>query len=101
MFHPASLSGQFQGELDKLFSRLGFLKSNVDKMDNYIAQRANMTAERFKSLTTRELWLDSEDAVDNNFLDKIVALENLPKRKVEENLFTFPNKFRQDIKLDN
>ena len=75
MFHPASMGGLFAGELDKIVSRLTFLQRYVDKMDVHTAKRAGMTYTEFKALTTRELWIDAEDALNKNIIDRIVHVD--------------------------
>lgn len=77
MGHPASLQVMFQGELDKIVSRLTYMKRYVDKFDKNIAKRAGMSYEKFKLLTQQELWIDSADAVSLGLLDEIVSV-NLP-----------------------
>jgi ATP-dependent Clp protease protease subunit len=72
MFHPAS--GGSQGELDKMVSRLKSVQRFVGKMEAYIAKRAGITFEQYKSLSGVELWLDAEDAVNAVFADKIVSV---------------------------
>lgn len=75
MFHPASVGVMFQGELDKLVSRYSFLKRFVDKMDAYTAMRSSQTYVEFKSKSTRELWLDSADALTGKYIDSIVRVD--------------------------
>lgn len=77
MGHPASLGVLYRGELDKIVSRLTYMKRFVDKMDKFIAKRAGLTYESFKLLTQQELWIDSEDSLQKGLLDEIVAI-NIP-----------------------
>ena len=77
MGHPASLGVLYRGELDKIVSRLTYMKRFVDKMDRFIAKRAGITYESFKLLTQQELWIDSEDSLQKGLLDEIVAI-NIP-----------------------
>lgn len=74
MAHPASLQMMVNGEVDKIHSRISFLKRFVDKMDIYIAKRSGMTYEVFKAKSMAESWKDSEDALADNILDEIVSL---------------------------
>lgn len=75
MFHPASVTGLVAGELDKVVSRFSFLQRYVDKMDHYTAQRAGLTYDAFKAKTSRELWIDAEDALSSNLIDKVVRVD--------------------------
>lgn len=98
MSHPASLGVLYQGELDKIVSRLSYMKHFVDRMDRTIAKRAGMSYERLKLLNQQELWLESIDALEMGFLDAIVAVD-LPA--ISE---TSPNsgsaKMYKDFKLE-
>lgn len=96
MAHPASLTLMYQGEIDKVVSRMTFLKRFVDKMDHYIAKRSGSTYEQFKLKSSKELWLDSEDALKSNLLDQIVEVR-LPKTS---SLSFGTNSLRQEIKLE-
>ncbi len=71
MFHPAS--GGAQGEVDKMVSRMTTIQKFIGKMEAYVAQRANITFERYKQLSGVELWIDSEDAVSSGFADALVS----------------------------
>lgn len=75
MFHPASTSMMYQGEVDKLFSRIEYSKKEIDIFDAYNAKRAGMTYEAFKSKVSKEYWLDSEDALSAHFIDAIVTID--------------------------
>lgn len=75
MFHPASVGGMIQGELDKVVSRFTFLQRYVDKMDHYTAKRAGVPYPEFKARSNRELWIDAEDALADKLIDKIVLVE--------------------------
>lgn len=75
MFHPASVGGIVQGELDKVVSRFSFLQRYVDKMDHYTAARAGLSYEQFKAKTSRELWIDAEDALQAKYIDGVVRVD--------------------------
>lgn len=72
MAHPAS--GGVQGTMGQMKSRLDVLTRYVDKMDNFIAKRAGLTLDQFKELTVSEYWVDSEDATNAKFNDKIISV---------------------------
>ena len=72
MFHPAS--GGVEGELDKMASRTEAIQRFVAKLEAHVAKRAGLTFGQYKSLASRELWLDAEDAVATGFADKLVAV---------------------------
>lgn len=71
MFHPAS--GGAQGEVDKMVSRMTSVQKFMNKMEAYVANRANITFEKYKQLASVELWIDGEDAVNTGFADGLVA----------------------------
>jgi ATP-dependent Clp protease protease subunit len=95
MFHPASVGTMYQGELDKLVSRFSFLKRFVDKMDYYTASRSGQSYESFKAKSSRELWIDAEDALRDHYIDKIVRVDLSSGYKVDFG----NNKMREHIKL--
>lgn len=74
MYHPAS--GGVQGEFNNMESRLAFYKRYVTKMDMFIAERAKIPYEEFKSRLRDELWLDAQDATRDGFNDRIVYLDD-------------------------
>jgi ATP-dependent Clp endopeptidase proteolytic subunit ClpP len=96
MAHPASIGMMFQGELDKAVSRLSFLKSYVDKMDHYIANRVGVSYDSFKLKSDREFWLDSADALEQHYLDEVVYVK-LPS---DSNAFMNQNKLKETIKME-
>ncbi len=75
MFHPASMASVNVGELDKIVSRLAFVKRYVDKMDFFTATRSGMSYEDFKAKSSREYWLDAEDAYNSHLIDSIVKVD--------------------------
>lgn len=72
MFHNAS--GGAQGEVTKMLSQLLFVQNFCLKMDYYIAERAGMEFEEFRHLLSNEIWIDSQDAMNMGFSDRIVSL---------------------------
>jgi len=72
MAHPAA--GGVEGTLGQMSARLSTITRYVDKMDAHIAKRAKISFEDFKALTVSEFWIDSEDALEKHFLDKIVDI---------------------------
>jgi ATP-dependent Clp protease protease subunit len=70
MFHPAT--GGVEGEVDKSFSRLGTIKRYIGKMEENAASRSHMDYKEYKYRSGIEMWLDSEDALETKFADKIV-----------------------------
>lgn len=80
MYHPAS--GGVQGDFNNMESRLAFYKRYVTKMDMFIAERAKIPYEEFKSRLRDELWLDAQDATRDGFNDRIVYLDD--KRTASE-----------------
>lgn len=72
MFHPAS--GGAGGEIDKVVSRLTSIQHYIGKMEAFIANRANLSFEKYKELSSKELWVDAEDAVNTGFADEVVTI---------------------------
>lgn len=93
MSHNASITVQYQGEIDKLVSRYQFFQRYVYKMELYAAKRAGMTYTEFKLFENREMWYDTEDAIRNKFMDSIVSL-SIPS--ISE--FNSTNKFLKEIR---
>ena len=75
MFHPASAGTQ--GDVDKIYSFVTFLKSYVNKIEHDVAARWGISFEEYKVKTATEVWLDSEDAVKQHVADGIVSLQVL------------------------
>lgn len=72
MFHEAS--GRFEGQFNQMKSRFGIFDKLVTKLDAEIAARVGIEASVFRSKLANELWLDGEDAVNQNFADALVNL---------------------------
>lgn len=81
MFHPASGGGN-GGEVDKQFAELNFFKRFIGKMEENAANRAKLTYKEYKFLSGTELWLDSEDALNSNFADKVVYVSGSDVNKL-------------------
>lgn len=87
MFHPAS--GGVQGEIDKSYSRLKFVRRFIEKVDQDVARKQSITYEQYKAKAGVEFWVDSEDAVTEKVADSIVnvisnkTLNNLRGREEE------------------
>jgi ATP-dependent protease ClpP protease subunit len=64
-------------------------------MDRYVAARSGSTYESFKARSNRELWIDAEDALANNLIDKIVRVELTTKEMTD----FAQNKMRDKIVL--
>lgn len=69
MYHDAA--GGFEGELNKIISLVRYVKLKVDKLDSYIARRAQISLQEFQGYTKTELWIDAEDATRWGFNDAI------------------------------
>jgi len=73
MFHPASAGAV--GQVNNMVSRAEFLKTYVNKFNDYIVNRSGLTHEAYDKLIAYELWLDAEDSLSRGFLDGIVSLD--------------------------
>lgn len=70
MFHEAA--GGFQGQFNQMKSRMRAFDRLTAKLDFEIAKRVGIDAEVFKSKLGDEIWLDAEDAVQQNYADSLV-----------------------------
>lgn len=73
MFHPAS--GGAQGTIEQMQNQITAFQRLVDRLDIAVAKRAGIKYEDFKARLTSELWLETQDAMAENFVDGIVALD--------------------------
>jgi ATP-dependent Clp protease protease subunit len=80
MFHNAS--GSVEGEVTKMISHLTFVNDYVNKMDRYVAHRANMNFSDFSKLQASEIWIDAEDSY-GLYSDQTISL-NLTQLKKEK-----------------
>ncbi len=72
MFHAAA--GGFQGTFPQIQNRFTIFNNFVNKFDFEIAKRNGMTLDQFLVKLNPELWLDSEDAVNQHYADGYVNL---------------------------
>jgi len=70
MFHDAA--GGVSGYFPHMISRLNVINRYVSKITNHVAARANVPYTELAAKMHEELWLDTEDAVQKGFADKIV-----------------------------
>jgi ATP-dependent Clp endopeptidase proteolytic subunit ClpP len=77
MFHNAS--GGFQGEVGKVKSRIDWIDRITKKTDAYIANRSHHDLSKFLSDLNNEIFLDGEEALEENYADGMVNII-LPKR---------------------
>jgi ATP-dependent Clp protease protease subunit len=73
MFHPAA--GMFQGMFPNIESRFKTFDRYTKKMDAHVAKRVGISLDKFLTMINNELWLDSEDALDQKFIDGIVRID--------------------------
>lgn len=72
MFHEAS--GGVKGQFNQMKSQLNIFDKIITKLDAEIAKRVGLELPVFMAKPPNELWLDSEDAVKQNYADKLVNL---------------------------
>jgi ATP-dependent Clp protease protease subunit len=80
MFHPAT--GGVEGEVDKMYSRLGSLKEYIGDMELNAANRAGMSYDDYKFHSGVEMWLSSRNAIKNGFADDIVFVRGSEANKL-------------------
>ena len=78
MFHPASTASD--GDVDKMYSYIRFIKLYVDRIEKDIAKRWNIPFDVYKNIISNELWIDAEDAIQNNIADGLVSFSFNVKR---------------------
>lgn len=74
MSHRASisgLSGEVGGELDKV---LNLIKSEVEEMEQWAANRVGISLEQYKEEIRDELWMTAEEAVEKRHADEVVLV---------------------------
>jgi ATP-dependent Clp protease, protease subunit len=70
MFHPAT--GGVEGEVDKMYSRLGSLKDYIGDLELNAATRAGMSYQEYKFKSGVEMWLSAKNAIATHYADDIV-----------------------------
>lgn len=83
MFHPAT--GGVEGEVDKMYSRLGSLKEYIGDMELNAASRASMSYDDYKAHSGVEMWLSARNAIKNGFADDIVFVRGTDSAKLFQN----------------
>lgn len=73
MAHPASGGGRM-GQLENQASLLNTIRRYIDKLNNKVAKRLNMSDEEFRNHYAYELWIDAEDSTQKGLNDGIVSL---------------------------
>lgn len=72
MFHDAA--GGLQGYLPHMKAQLAVIERYVLKFDAYIANRAGITLADFVVIQSKNLWIDSEDALKRKLNDDLVYI---------------------------
>lgn len=80
MFHPAT--GGLEGEVDKMFSRLGTLKDYIAEMELNASSRAGMSYSDYKARSGIEMWLPARKAVATGFADEVVFVRGTAAGKL-------------------
>lgn len=83
MFHPASAGTQ--GDVDRMYSMVSFLKRFTNKMEMEVSKRQGLTFAEYKLKTSTELWIDAEDAFAAHINDGIVNFQVLRSASFESN----------------
>lgn len=74
MFHNASAG--VRGELTKMNSRLATLNRFILKLENYVADRAQIPYAVYRQHSDEEWWTDAEDSIANGLADGLVSLNS-------------------------
>jgi len=83
MFHPASGGGSGgDGDVDKSVADANFIQRFIAKMEENAANRAKLTFLEYKFYSGTDLWVDSEDALNRHFADKVVFVRGSDSDKL-------------------
>lgn len=80
MFHPATAGAE--GEVNKMNTRIRFLKAYVDNFNEHIARQAHLTPEQFEALWEPEHWMTAQDATQQGFNDAVVFVRGVDAIKL-------------------
>lgn len=80
MFHSASAGTR--GTVEQMKSFTDFLNRYIEKTEKYIAKRSGKKYEDFKNDVQREVWIDAEDSVNQNYADGLVNIINVEEKDV-------------------
>lgn len=72
MFHSAS--GGFSGPFNQIQTRFTFFNNIVKKLDTDIANRVGWNPQKFIDAMPNELWFFTDDAIAQNFADKLASV---------------------------
>jgi len=80
MFDRSVLMSHFattgtSGDVERIKSYIEMVQKYVDRFSSEIADRAGMSLEDYRNLTSKDLWLSEEEAVRLNFSDEVVSVE--------------------------
>lgn len=73
MFHDAA--GGFQGYMPHVEAQFNVVNRYVNKLNNYIAQRAGITPDDWMAIVHKNLWIDGEDSVNRKLADSLVFIK--------------------------
>lgn len=99
MFHNAA--GGVEGEMNKMLSRLNTINNYVNKLDYYVAKRAQINFTEFTRMTSEELWLDAEDSLNRFFSDQTVTVNLSKLNKETLNPFTNYKRDNKHLTIEN
>lgn len=71
MFHPAA--GGAEGDVDRMYSLIAFMKGYVGGIEHDIADRQGITFAEYKAKTQTNLWLDDVQSLEQHVSDGTVA----------------------------
>lgn len=74
MAHRATVGG-LQGTIPgTLNSKLSGILNQINRINKSVAERAGITLEKYSEKIRDELWMNSEEAIENKFADQVVTL---------------------------
>lgn len=72
MFHPAS--GGAEGDIDRMKSMTDMLQGYINKLEKDVSNRLGLGFDKYKALTSTELWWDSDEQLKRNATDGLVDI---------------------------
>lgn len=73
MYHD--YSGQFMGEGAHMHSLMSAIERFVKRLNAHVAERSGISLEKLEIGELKQIWIDSEDATEQGFNDKIASLD--------------------------
>lgn len=97
MFHQAYAGAEGTVEVGSLESRVYYIKRRVQQLEKINSDRMKMDLEYYKSLVSREMWLDADDSIKANAADTVVDIMCTPELIASTTQLTYASIFGQTV----